>query len=123
MTDVAIAVALTAKSTSSSKGVSAVAAQDFFDSLESRADASKLAGMSNSYLFDIEGEGQWLVDVRDGGITVTPGGGEADATITTSGETFEKIVAGEQNPTTAYMTGKLKIKGDMGAAMKLQKIF
>jgi putative sterol carrier protein len=123
MTDVAIAVALTAKSTSSSKGVSAVAAQDFFDSLESRADASKLAGMSNSYLFDIEGEGQWLIDVRDGAVTVTPGGGEADATITTSGETFEKIVAGEQNPTTAYMTGKLKIKGDMGAAMKLQKIF
>jgi putative sterol carrier protein len=123
MTDVAIAVALTCKSTFSSKGVSAVAAQDFFDSLESRADASKLAGMSNSYLFDIEGEGQWLVDVRDGAVTVTPGGGEADATITTSGETFEKIVAGEQNPTTAYMTGKLKIKGDMGAAMKLQKIF
>ena len=76
-----------------------MAAQDFFDSLESRADASKLAGMSNSYLFDIEGEGQWLVDVRDGALTVTPGGGEADATITTSGETFEKIVAGEQNPT------------------------
>jgi putative sterol carrier protein len=123
MTDVAIAVALTHKSTFSSKGASAVAAQDFFDSLGSRADASKLAGMSNSYLFDIEGEGQWHVDVRDGAITVTQGGGEADATITTSGETFEKIVAGEQNPTTAYMTGKLKIKGDMGAAMKLQKIF
>ena len=31
------------------------------------------------------------------------------------------VVRGEQNPTTAYMTGKLKIKGDMGAAMKLQK--
>jgi putative sterol carrier protein len=123
MTDVLVAVALTGKSTLSTKGASAVAAQDFFDSLESRADASKLAGMSNSYLFDIEGEGQWLVDVRDGAVTVTPGGGEADATITTSGETFEKIVAGEQNPTTAYMTGKLKIKGDMGAAMKLQKIF
>jgi putative sterol carrier protein len=123
MTDVLVPVALTSKSTLSTKGASAVAAQDFFDSLESRADASKLAGMSNSYLFDIEGEGQWLVDVRDGAVTVTPGGGEADATITTSGETFEKIVAGEQNPTTAYMTGKLKIKGDMGAAMKLQKIF
>jgi len=36
---------------------------------------------------------------------------------------FEKIVSGEQNATTAYMTGKLKIKGDMGAAMKLQKLF
>jgi putative sterol carrier protein len=100
-----------------------MAASDFFDTLESRADAAKIAGMNNSYLFDIEGEGQWLVKVADGAISVTPGDGEADATITTNGETFEKIVSGEQNPTTAYMTGKLKIKGDMGAAMKLQKIF
>jgi putative sterol carrier protein len=99
------------------------AARDFFDGLAARADESKLAGMSNSYLFDIEGEGQWLVLVADGAIKVTEGSGEADTTITTSGETFEQIVAGEQNPTTAYMTGKLKIKGDMGAAMKLQKLF
>jgi hypothetical protein len=35
----------------------------------------------------------------------------------------EKIASGEQNPTSAYMTGKLKVKGDMGAAMKLQKLF
>jgi putative sterol carrier protein len=100
-----------------------MAAADFFNSLSSRADASKVAGMNNSYLFDIEGEGQWLVKVADGAVTVTEGGGDADATITTTGETFEKIVSGEQNPTTAYMTGKLKIKGDMGAAMKLQKLF
>ena len=100
-----------------------MAAKDFFDTLESRADASKLAGMSNSYLFDIEGEGKWLVNVADGAIAVSEGEGTADATIENSAETFEKIVSGEQNPTTAYMTGKLKIKGDRGAAMKLQKIF
>jgi len=100
-----------------------MAAADFFASLESRADASKIARMSNSYLFDIEGEGQWLVNVADGAISVTPGDGEADATISTTADVFEKIVSGEQNPTTAYMTGKLKIKGDMGAAMKLQKLF
>jgi putative sterol carrier protein len=100
-----------------------VPAKEFFDTLPTRADASKLAGMSNSYLFDIEGEGQWLVTVQDGSLNVAEGGGDADATITTSAETFDKIVAGEQNPTTAYMTGKLKIKGDMGAAMKLQKLF
>ena len=98
-------------------------AKEFFDSLTSRADDSKLAGMNNSYLFDIEGEGQWIVDIADGKLSVREGAGDADATITTSGETFDKIVAGEQNPTTAYMTGKLKIKGDMGAAMKLQKLF
>ena len=100
-----------------------MAAKEFFDSLASRADASKLVGMTNSYLFEIEGEGKWFVNVADGAIAVTEGEGTADATIETSAETFEKIISGEQNPTTAYMTGKLKIKGDIGAAMKLQKIF
>jgi putative sterol carrier protein len=98
-------------------------AQEFFDTLESRADGSKTAGMTNSYLFDIEGAGKWTVDVDDGKVSVTEGGEDADAVISTSEETFEKIVSGEQNPTSAYMTGKLKVKGDMGAAMKLQKLF
>ena len=100
-----------------------MAAKEFFDGLQTQADPAKLAGMTNSYVFDIEGEGQWFVDVKDGTLSVSEGGGDADATISTSAETFEKIMAGEQNPTTAYMTGKLKIKGDMGAAMKLQKLF
>jgi putative sterol carrier protein len=97
--------------------------QDFFANLASRADSSKIAGMTNSYVFDIEGAGEWKVDVDDGAVSVAEGGGDADVTITTSQETFEQIIAGEQNPTSAYMTGKLKIKGDMGAAMKLQKLF
>jgi putative sterol carrier protein len=97
--------------------------KEFFESLESRADASKTAGMTNSYLFDVEGAGKWTVSVDNGKVTVTEGGENADAIISTSAETFEKIVSGEQNPTSAYMTGKLKVKGDMGAAMKLQKLF
>jgi putative sterol carrier protein len=97
--------------------------QEFFDTLGERADAEKMAGMNNSYLFDIEGAGQWIVAVNDGTVTVTEGPGEADTTISASEETMMAVVRGEQNPTTAYMTGKLKIKGDMGAAMKLQKLF
>ena len=97
--------------------------REFFEGLEARVDPSKTDGMNNSYVFDIEGAGQWKVDVDDGAVSVTEGGGDADVTISTSEETFEKIIAGEQNPTSAYMTGKLKIKGDMGAAMKLQKLF
>ena len=97
--------------------------QEFFDGLAERADAEKTAGMNNSYLFDIEGAGQWVVAVTDGAINVTEGGGEADTTIQTTEESFLSISRGELNPTTAYMTGKLKIKGDMGAAMKLQKLF
>jgi putative sterol carrier protein len=97
--------------------------KEFFDTLESRVDQSKTAGMNNSYLFDINGAGTWRVDVQDGSVKVTEGTADADVTITTSEETFEKIVSGEQNATSAYMTGKLKVKGDMGAAMKLQKLF
>jgi putative sterol carrier protein len=100
-----------------------VSAKDFFDTLESRVDPAKTAGMNNSYLFDIEGAGKWKVDVQDGNVSVTENAEDADVTITTSEETFEKITSGEQNATSAYMTGKLKVKGDMGAAMKLQKLF
>jgi putative sterol carrier protein len=98
-------------------------AREFFEGLEARVDPAKTAGMTNSYLFDIEGAGQWKVDVDDGKVAVTEGGGDADTTISATEETFQKIANGEQNATAAYMSGKLKIKGDMGAAMKLQKLF
>src|SRR3954453_13457442 len=98
--------------------------QEFFETLPSRADTSKTADMNNSYAFDIEGAGQWTVKVTDGNVNVDDGLEDgADCTISASQEIFEKIIAGEQNPTSAYMTGKLKLKGDMGAAMKLQKLF
>lgn len=97
--------------------------REFFDTLESRVDASKTAGLTSSYLFEIEGAGTWKVDVADGKVSVSEGAGEADVTIRTSQETFSALAAGEQNPTTAYMTGKLKVEGDMGAALKLQKLF
>ena len=98
--------------------------RDFFASLESRVDPSRTAGMTNTYVFDIDGAGQWTVAVDDGKVDVTEGAApDADCTITSSEENFGRIVAGELNPTSAYMTGKLKVKGDMGAAMKLQKLF
>ena len=95
----------------------------FFTGLPSRIDSSKTQGMNNSYLFDIDGAGRWVVDVRGGHVNVQEGGDSADVTISTSEENFQKIVSGELNPTSAYMTGKIKVKGDMGAAMKLQKLF
>lgn len=98
-------------------------AQEFFAALPGKVDPAKTAGMNNSYVFDIEGVGQWTVAVADGAVSVTDGAGDADCTISASEETLVKIANGEANPTTAYMTGKLKIQGDMGAALKLQKLF
>jgi putative sterol carrier protein len=97
--------------------------REFFETLESRVDPAKAAGMTASYRFEIDGSGTWNVDVDDGKVSVIEDGDDADCTISTSSETFLKIANGEQNPTAAYMSGKLKVKGDMGQAMKLQKLF
>jgi putative sterol carrier protein len=97
--------------------------QEFFDGLSERVTPERIAGVNNTYVFEIEGAGTWTVALSDGTLTVTPGADDGDVTISASEENFQKIVAGEQNPTTAYMTGKLKIKGDLSAAMKLQKLF
>jgi putative sterol carrier protein len=98
-------------------------ARDFFEGLAAKIDPAQTAGMTNSYVFEIAGAGTWTVKVADGTIDVSEGDGGGDCTIATSQEVFERMIRGEQNPTTAYMTGKLKVKGDIGAAMKLQKLF
>lgn len=97
--------------------------QEFFEQLPTRVDPAKTAGMTSSYVFDVAGVGQWTVRVSDGAVSVSDGVADADCTISASEETLLRIASGEQNPTTAYMTGKLKIAGDMGAALKLQKLF
>ena len=70
--------------------------QEFFDGLAAQADTSQTAGMNNAYAFDIEGAGQWTVRVTEGSVAVVQGMDEdADCTISTSQEVFERIVAGE----------------------------
>lgn len=100
-----------------------MSAREFFETLPARVDPAKAAGVSNSFVFDIEGAGTWTVSVVDGAVSVDEGAREADCTIVASEETLMKIARGEASATTAYMTGKLKIQGDMGAALKLQKLF
>ena len=55
--------------------------REFFETLETRVDASKTAGMNNSYVFEIDGAGTWQVDVTDGSVKVTEGGTDGDVTI------------------------------------------
>jgi putative sterol carrier protein len=104
--------------------VEAENARQFFETLESRAaDSSKAAGLNATYLFDIDGAGKWTVQVENGKVSVREGGETAATTIEASEDTFMRIVRGEQNPTSAFMMGKLKVHGDMGKAMKLQQLF
>ena len=68
--------------------------------------------------FVIEDEGAVMID----GGGARAGDEEADVTLTASTETFKAILDGEENPTAAFMTGKLKVDGDMGMAMKLSGV-
>ena len=49
--------------------------------------------------------------------------GEADTTISITSENLEKLMKGNLDPTMAYMTGKLKVEGKMGVALKLTSMF
>ena len=96
-------------------------AREFFETLESEVDPAQTAGVKNTYLFDIDGAGQWRVDVNDGAIKVDEGPGDADVTISISEENFLKINRGELKAPAAFMGGQMKVKGDVGAAMQLEK--
>jgi len=48
---------------------------------------------------------------------------DATTTIRISGENLQKLMAGSLDPTLAYMTGKLKVEGSMGVALKLTSMF
>jgi len=72
-------------------------------------------GFDGSVKVEIEGEGSLIIDQNGARASDE----DADCTLTATAETFEGMLTGDVNPTTAFMTGGLKVDGDMGSAMKL----
>ena len=77
-------------------------------------------------LFTFSGNeaGQWYVDLKNGSGACGSGSAPSspDVTFRMKDKDFQKMFAGKLKPTTAFMTGKLKLEGDMGKAMKLEKL-
>ena len=91
--------------------------------LKERGD--RLAGIDAVYEFQISGPagGTWTLDlVSPGGKVSSGSSGKATCTVAMTDENFVKLVSGQLNPQMAFMTGKLKVTGNMGLALKLQKI-
>lgn len=63
-----------------------------------------------------------LIDGSGDANVVTDRDDEADCTITMSKETYVRIQRGEIKPMIATLTGKLKVKGDIGLAQKLKQL-
>lgn len=99
---------------------------EFFSSIESKADTSKITGMTAIFQFNITGDGggEWYVKIANSQVNVTEGKAENPSIVLTASITdWMDIVAGKLNGQTAFLTGRLKIQGDMTLAMKLESLF
>lgn len=76
-------------------------------------------GFNARVLFDLGDDGCVHVDATQSPAEITTENKEADVTLATSIDTFGKILNGESDPNIAFMMGKLKIRGSMGLALKL----
>lgn len=94
-------------------------AQAIYEDIQKQAPNLKAFGAKMKFVID---EYAILIDGSGDCNVVTMSDEDADCTITASSETVKKLRTGDLNPMMAVMTGKIKIKGDMGLAMKLQSL-
>ena len=100
--------------------------QEVFDSMRSSFQAAKAKGVHARYQWDLSGPngGQWWIDVNDG--TYKMGQGSIDhpnVTFVAKDKDWVAVSNGQLGGTWAYMTGRLKIRGDQGIARKLGEMF
>ena len=99
---------------------------ELFEEMPNVLNPAAAAGMHKTFQWNITGDqaGVWAFKIDDGKGTVIPGGVEKpDITITVSDKDWLAIVEGKLDGMNAFMTGKLKVSGDMMLAMKLQNLF
>ena len=100
--------------------------QEVMDRIPSAFQPEKAQGVTATFQWDISGAlgGRWFVEIKDGTCVVQNGDSpNPNITITIGDENFVKLISGRLDGTMAFMTGKLKVKGDMGLAMKLPQLF
>jgi putative sterol carrier protein len=72
--------------------------------------------------FDLGDDGLIFWDGTDSTARIANEDGDADTTIGISGGDLTKMIEGDLNPTLAYMTGRLKVSGSMGVALKISQL-
>jgi putative sterol carrier protein len=100
--------------------------QEIFDNMSQNFNADKAAGVKAVYQYDITGDGggKWYADIADQKCTVAEGEhASPNITITVAAGDWLDIINGKLDGQMAFMSGKLKVKGDMSLAMKLKTLF
>jgi putative sterol carrier protein len=100
--------------------------QEIFNEMPKNLNADAAKGMNSVIQFNLSGDngGQWYTTIKDGKAEVAQGTAPApNMTLSMSASDYVDMIMGKLNGQMAFMSGKLKISGDMGLAMKMQNLF
>jgi len=96
-----------------------------FDRIRQVTNPAIVKKVNAIYVFDVEGEGKWHVDLSGSG-SGSVGEGEPpskpDVTVSVNKENFLKMFNRELKPATAFMSGQLKLSGDLSKALALESV-
>lgn len=113
-------------SSSSATPTSGGPVETTFDVIKGVINEDVVKSTQGIYQFDLSGEhtGVWFLDLKTGSGSVGQGEppARADVVMKMDSSDFSKMFSGKLKPTMAFMSGKLKIKGDMTLAIKLEKL-
>jgi putative sterol carrier protein len=97
-----------------------------FELMPSRFNKEAAKGLTAVYQFDLSGEGggKWQVSIKDQTVDVKEGQHPSpNITISMTAQDYLDMVSGKLNGQVAFMSGKLRISGDMGLALRMQSLF
>jgi putative sterol carrier protein len=100
--------------------------KETFDAMAGRVRADKASGTAAVIQYDVSGDGggTWHAVIKDGKCTVNSGSAPSpNLTVAIAGQDWLDMLSGKQSGQMLFMSGKLKVKGDMGLAMKLGSMF
>jgi putative sterol carrier protein len=100
--------------------------KETFDAMAGRFRADKASGTTAVIQYDVSGDGggTWHAVIKDGKCTVNSGAAPSpNLTLQIAGQDWLDMLSGKQSGQMLFMSGKLKVKGDMGLAMKLGSMF
>lgn len=99
--------------------------EDIFNTMKERFRPEGAKDVDAVFGYDIAGEGKWKLTVKNDAMALekTDSLSGCIATMSADGETFVGVNTGKVDATNAFMSGKFKVEGDMGAFGKTGKLF
>lgn len=99
---------------------------EVFSSMSNGVKPEAVAGVTAVVQFELSGEGggTWYGTIAEGAFTVAPGvAPNPIMTVMATASDYLAIANGDVSAMQAFMQGKVKVKGDLGFAMKFQNMF